>query len=99
MLKKTMLFVATLPAVLSARAERVVGNSKVGATGLMLLGSAGGAMAQATDPTTPEEAVTSGRTTVIAIIAVGGLSLVLIALASVGWGTGVKFIKRLRGAA
>ncbi|NPC57012.1 hypothetical protein [Caenimonas soli] len=56
-------------------------------------------LAMAVDPTTPEEAITSGKVAVLAIAAIGGLAMVVIALGSVGWGVGAKFIKRLRGAA
>lgn len=61
--------------------------------------SAGPLLAMAVDPTTAEEAINQGKTTVLAIVGVGGLAMVLVALAAVGWGVGVKFIKRLRPSA
>ena len=49
--------------------------------------------------TTPEEAIASGETKVLALLAIAGAAMIAIALAGVGWGVGTKFIKRLRGAA
>lgn len=49
--------------------------------------------------TTPEEAIAGGETKVLALLAIAGGAMIAIALAGVGWGVGVKFIKRLRGAA
>lgn len=49
--------------------------------------------------TTPESAIGEGETKVLAILAIAGAAMIAIALAGVGWGVGVKFIKRLRGAA
>jgi hypothetical protein len=56
-------------------------------------------LAMAVDPTTPEEAINQGKVATLLIIGVGGLAMVILALAAVGWGVGTKFIKRLRGAA
>lgn len=49
--------------------------------------------------TTPEASIGEGQTKVLAILAVAGAAMIAIALAGVGWGVGVKFIKRLKGAA
>lgn len=66
---------------------------------LLLLAMTAGMAAAQTAPSTPEEAITSGSTTILAIVAVFGVAAIGIALAGVGWRVGVKFIKRLAGAA
>jgi hypothetical protein len=43
--------------------------------------------------------IASAKTVILALVAAGGAAMVAIALANVGWGAGVKFIKRLKGAA
>jgi len=43
--------------------------------------------------------ISSAQTEILGYIATGGGALIAIALAGVGWGVGVKLIKRLRGAA
>jgi hypothetical protein len=98
--KNLALLVATMPALVHAHASRVLKDSKSGMTGLALLGTAGGVLAQtSTDPETPEAAVTQSRTKVAAVIAIGGVALVALALLSVGWEAAVKWVKKLRRAA
>lgn len=63
----------------------------------VLLATGGVAMAQ--EAATAEASITQAQAAVLALVAVGGAALVAIALAGVGWGVGVKLIKRLRGAA
>lgn len=48
---------------------------------------------------TPEASIGTALTTVLALLAVAGAAYVSISLAGVGWSVGVKFIKRMRGAA
>ena len=43
--------------------------------------------------------ISSAQSEILGYIATGGAALIAIALAVVGWGVGVKLIKRLRGAA
>lgn len=62
----------------------------------VLVMSAPAAFAQAT---TPEAAIGDAETKVLAIIAVAGLAFITVALASVGWTVGAKFIKRIGGKA
>lgn len=57
------------------------------------LGAAG--LALATDPTTAEEGITAAKTAILAIVAAGGIAMVLVAVARVGWTVGSKFISRL----
>lgn len=47
----------------------------------------------------PAGAITSAQTTVLAIVAAGGAAMIAVALGGIGWGVGVKMIKKLRGAA
>lgn len=58
--------------------------------------AAGSARAVATDPAT---AIAEAITTILAIIAIGGLGYITIRLAHVGWVVGAKFISRLGGKA
>ncbi|OJX18763.1 MAG: hypothetical protein BGO79_04320 [Delftia sp. 67-8] len=58
--------------------------------------SAPAAFAQAT---TPEAAIGDAQGKILAIIAVAGLAFITVALASVGWTVGAKFIKRIGGKA
>ncbi len=48
---------------------------------------------------TPESQITAAKDTILALVAVAGAAMVVIALAMVGWSVGVKFIKRMRSAA
>jgi len=52
-------------------------------------------LALAVDPTTAEEAIGSAKTAVLAIVAVGGIAMVVVSLAGVGYGVASKFIKRV----
>lgn len=54
------------------------------------------AFAQAT---TPEAAIGEAQTKILAIIAIAGLAFITVALATVGWTVGAKFIKRIGGKA
>ncbi|MBK0113658.1 MULTISPECIES: hypothetical protein [unclassified Delftia] len=58
--------------------------------------SAPAAFAQST---TPEAAIGDAQDKILAIIAVAGLGFITVALASVGWTVGAKFIKRIGGKA
>lgn len=58
--------------------------------------SAPAAFAQST---TPEAAIGDAETKVLAIIGVAGLAFITVALATVGWTVGAKFIKRIGGKA
>ncbi len=49
--------------------------------------------------TDPESAITSAQVAVLAIVAAGGLAMILVALGSVGWNVGAKFVKRIGGKA
>lgn len=46
-----------------------------------------------------EAAIASAQTTILAIIAVAGAAYIAVALASVGWEVGAKFIRRIGGKA
>ena len=48
---------------------------------------------------TPESSIGEALAKVLTLLAVAGAAYVSIALAGVGWSVGVKFIKRMRGAA
>ncbi|MET3177090.1 UNVERIFIED_ORG: hypothetical protein ABIC43_000229 [Variovorax guangxiensis] len=48
---------------------------------------------------TPEASIGEALTKVLALLAIAGAAYVSISLAGVGWSVGVKFIKRMRGAA
>lgn len=54
------------------------------------------AFAQAT---TPEAAIGEAQTKILAIIGIAGLAFITVALATVGWTVGAKFIKRIGGKA
>lgn len=73
-----------------------VKNKAAVAGGLLL--TTGVAFAQEA-PTTPEAAISSAQTTILALIAVGGAAGIAIKLASVGWEVGAKLLGRLRGKA
>lgn len=60
--------------------------------------SAPAAFAQ-TASSTPEASIGEALTKVLALLAIAGAAYVSISLAGVGWSVGVKFIKRMRGAA
>ncbi|MDR0202571.1 MAG: hypothetical protein LBJ40_10485 [Delftia acidovorans] len=62
----------------------------------MLAVSVPSAFAQAT---TPEAAIGEAQTKILAIIAIAGLAFITVALATVGWTVGAKFIKRIGGKA
>ncbi len=62
----------------------------------MLAMAAPSAFAQAT---TPEAAIGEAQTKILAIIAIAGLAFITVALATVGWTVGAKFIKRIGGKA
>ncbi|MFG0601070.1 hypothetical protein ACF8PL_12115 [Delftia sp. WSY_4] len=49
--------------------------------------------------TTPEAAIGDAKDKILAIIAVAGLAFITVALATVGWTVGAKFIKRIGGKA
>jgi len=49
--------------------------------------------------TTPEAAIGEAQTKILAIIAIAGLAFITVALATVGWTVGAKFIKRIGGKA
>lgn len=66
------------------------------ATAAVLVMSAPAAYAQAT---TPEAAIGEAQTKILAIIAIAGLAFITVALATVGWTVGAKFIKRIGGKA
>lgn len=57
---------------------------------------AGPVLAQTTDPVETE--MTAAKTKVLGYIAIGGAALVVVAVAAVGFGVAVKYIKKLRGA-
>lgn len=63
---------------------------------VMLLASA---VAMAQTSSTPEASIGEALTKVLALLAIAGAAYVSISLAGVGWSVGVKFIKRMRGAA
>ncbi|MFE1572231.1 hypothetical protein ACFIQG_10475 [Comamonas odontotermitis] len=46
-----------------------------------------------------EAAIAGAQTTILAIIAVAGAAYIAVALASVGWEVGAKFIRRIGGKA
>ena len=71
-------------------------QKRVSAGAVMLLASAA-AMAQTAS--TPEASIGEAATKVLALLAIAGAAYVGISLAGVGWSVGVKFIKRMRGAA
>lgn len=64
---------------------------------LMMAMTAAPAMAQSAS--TPEEAIASGSTRILALLALFGGAVIGVALARVGWDVGVKFIKGLKRAA
>lgn len=106
-LKTVSLFLSTLPAVMHARAAQLAETpvvqrlraSKAGATGLALVvGSAGALADTVADPASPEEGIGTARTKLLALIALGGVAMLVLALASVGWEGAVKWVKRLRRA-
>lgn len=51
------------------------------------------------EATTPEAAIGEAQTKILAIIAIAGLAFITVALATVGWTVGAKFIKRIGGKA
>jgi len=71
-------------------------RTRLTAGAVALLASAS-ALAQTS--TTPETAIPEAATKVLALLAIAGAAYVGISLAGVGWAVGVKFIKRMRGAA
>jgi hypothetical protein len=53
------------------------------------------ALSFAVDPTTAVEAIGTAKTDILAIVAAGGVAMIVIALAFVGWRVGTKFVRRL----
>lgn len=71
-------------------------RTRLTAGALVLLASTA---ALAADAGTPEASIGEALLKVLALLAIAGAAYVSIALAGVGWSVGVKFIKRMRGAA
>lgn len=71
-------------------------RTRLTAGAVVLLASA---TALAQTSTTPETAIPEAAAKVLALLAIAGAAYVGISLAGVGWSVGVKFIKRMRGAA
>ena len=70
--------------------------AKYGAVVVVSALTAGQAFAQVA---TPEAAIASAETTILAIVAAAGAAFIAVALAGVGWSVGAKFIKRIGGKA
>ena len=70
--------------------------AKYGSVVVLSALTAGQAFAQAT---TPEAAIATAETTILAIVAAAGGAFIAVALAGVGWSVGAKFIKRIGGKA
>ncbi len=58
--------------------------------------AAGSAFSQTT---TPQAAMASAETEILALIAVAGAAMIAVSLAGVGWAVGAKLIKRIGGKA
>jgi len=72
-------------------------KNKAAAAGTLLV-STGVAFAQEGDGGAAA-AITSAQTTILALVAAAGAAYIAVALASTGWETGAKLIKRIKGKA
>lgn len=66
---------------------------------LVMMLTAGGAMAQATVDPEVSSGIADAIATILLIIGLGGAGYIVISSASTGWNVGAKFIKRLGGKA